>query len=146
MALLGAQSQLNIAVLIDFQKVNQQSIENLYKSKLLKQRQVLTFAEYALGNEADIEDMFDPGFYLNLVNSEFGSNIQMHELPETHPRILRRIQAHIDEQPLPNKAKFNHYRPARLFTTSIENFEADLSDETLDRFQSAFDALNELLD
>ncbi|MCY3898705.1 MAG: AAA family ATPase [Caldilineaceae bacterium] len=33
-ALIGAQSNLNVAVLIDFQKKGQQSIENLYKSKL----------------------------------------------------------------------------------------------------------------
>ena len=44
-ALLGANTNLNIAVLIDYQKKDQQKIENLYKTKLLKQNQVLTYAE-----------------------------------------------------------------------------------------------------
>ena len=71
-ALIGAQTNLNVAVLIDFQKKDHQSIENLYKSKLLKQQQVMTFVDFTGTGEADIEDMFDPDFYLKLVNCEFG--------------------------------------------------------------------------
>ena len=39
-ALIGANTNLNLAVLIDFQKKDKQKIENLYKTKLLKQNQV----------------------------------------------------------------------------------------------------------
>ena len=45
-ALIGAQEHLNVAVLIDFQKKDQQSVENLYKRKLLNKRKVLTYADY----------------------------------------------------------------------------------------------------
>ena len=67
-ALIGAQTSLNIAVLIDFQRRDRQRIENLYKGKLLRKRQVMTYADFTGSSEADIEDMFDPDFYVRLVN------------------------------------------------------------------------------
>ena len=91
-ALIGAQTNLNVAVLIDYQKKDQQSIENLYKKKLLNSKNVFTYADFLFGNEADIEDMFEAEFYLLLVNSAFNSTITVTELPGKHPRILRRIE------------------------------------------------------
>ncbi len=73
-ALIGAQSKMNVATLIDYQLKDQQTIENLYKRKLLKRNKVLTFADFAEADEADIEDLFDPDFYLGLVNAEFGTS------------------------------------------------------------------------
>ena len=144
-ALIGAHTNLNIAVLIDFQKKGQQSVENLYKSKLLKKQNVLTFADYVEGNEADIEDMFDPEFYLNLVNGEFNTSLGLGDLSVTHPRILHRLEQHLESNPLSDGVSFNHYRPARYFSDKSSPFGAELSEETLDRFQQVFDALNRLL-
>ena len=144
-ALIGARSNLNVAVLIDFQKKDQQFVENLYKSKLLKKQNVLTFAEYAEGSEADIEDMFDPELYLKLVNSEFNSSLGLSDLPMTRPRILQRLEQHLESTPLSGGVPFNHYRPARYCSENIGSLGAELSDATLDRFQQAFDDLNQLL-
>ena len=144
-ALIGAQTNLNVAVLIDFQKQGQQSIENLYKSKLLKKQQVITFADFTGASEADIEDMFDPEFYLKLVNSEFSASLKSSQLSSTLPRILQRIEKRLEKHSLPKNVQFNHYRPARYLSESIGSLEGELTDETLDRFQRAFDALNQLL-
>ena len=144
-ALIGARTNLNVAVLIDFQRKDQQSVENLYKSRLLKKQNVLTFADYVEGSEADIEDMFDPEFYLTLVSSEFNVSLGLGDLSTTHPRILHRLEQHMESTPLSGGAPFNHYRPARYFSENIGSLGAELSDDTLDRFQQAFDALNQLL-
>ena len=144
-ALIGARTNLNVAVLIDFQKKDQQFVENLYKSKLLKKQNVLTFADYIEGSEADIEDMFDPELYLKLVNSEFNSSLGLSDLPMTHPRILNRLEQHLESTPLSGGVPFNHYRPARYFSENTGLLGAELSDATLDRFQKAFDELNQLL-
>ena len=144
-ALIGAQTKLNVAVLIDFQKKDQQSVENLYKSRLLKKQNVLTFADYVEGNEADIEDMFDNDFYMKLVNGEFNASLGIGDLSVTHPRIVHRLEQHLENNPLSGGVPFNHYRPARYFSENVGSLGADLSDETLDRFQRAFDALNQLL-
>ena len=145
MALIGAQTNLNVAVLIDYQKKDKQIIENLYKRKLLKKKSVLTFADYTGGREADIEDMFRPEFYLKLVNGTFGASIALADLPHNHPRIVRRLEQYLTTSPLPNKATFNHFRPARHLAENIGSLALELSDLELDRFKRAFDALNVIL-
>ena len=144
-ALIGAQSKLNIAVLIDYQKKDKQSIENLYKEKLLEQKAVLTYANFAPGTEADIEDMFDPNFYLQLVSGEFGTSLTVNDLPAGSPRILSRLEKYFENHPLPKCASFNHYRPARYFSENIGTLGNELTDSQLARFQQAFDDLNSLL-
>lgn len=143
-ALIGAQSALNLAVLIDYQKKDRQKIEDLYKRNLLKKKNVFTYADYVQGSEADIEDMFDPEFYLKLMNQIFGTSFALTQLPE-HPRILRRIEGYLKDNPLPNNQTFNHYRPARYLSENISSIENDLSGQVLDRFERAFKALNALL-
>ena len=142
-ALIGAQSNLNIAVLIDYQ-TGQQNRENLYKKKLLKKKNVLTYAEYVESNEADVEDMFDPEFYIKLVNGAFGATMDYAELPQG-PRVIRRLEQYIEDNPLPKDAPFNHYRPAFYFSKNVSTLADELPDFVLDRFQRAFDALNKLL-
>lgn len=145
-ALIGANTNLNIATLIDYQKKDRQSIENLYKQKLLKENQVLTYADFVVKDEADVEDMFNPDFYLKLVNEEFETCLTEDKLPVGPSRILRRLENHFESEPLPNGAKFNHYRPARYFSTNVEALKTCLTEAELDRFQKAFDSLNNLLD
>jgi ABC-type cobalamin/Fe3+-siderophores transport system ATPase subunit len=144
-AMIGAQKHLNVAVLIDYQKKDKQGIENLYKKKLLEKNHVLTYADFLSGNEADIEDMFNTGFYLKLVNGEFGSSVAIGDLPGGPPRVLVRLEQHLATNPLPNNASFNHYRPARYFAENIGTLKSELTESQLDRFRQAFTALNALL-
>ena len=144
-ALIGAQRHTKVAVLIDYQKRDQQSIQNLYKRKLLQQENVITYADFAIGEEADIEDMFDPKFYLKLVNREFNTKLKMNDLPKGPPRIVKRIELHLEDNPLPNGAKFNHQRPARYLSENIGKLRNALTETELDRFRKAFDSLNALL-
>lgn len=44
-ALIGAQTNLNVAILIDYHEKDHQSIENLYTRKLLKKNKVFTYAD-----------------------------------------------------------------------------------------------------
>ncbi len=144
-AMIGAQTNLNLAVLIDYQKKDQQKIEDLYKRKLLKKSNVRTYADYAQGSEADIEDMFEPEFYLKLVKGAFGVSISLTDLSSGHPRILRRLEEYLKSNPLPNKETFNHFRPARYLSENIGCLENELSEQELDRFEQAFKDLNALL-
>ena len=119
-ALIGAQKDLKVAVLIDYQKNDRQSIEHLYKMKLLEKKGIFTYAQFTEADVADVEDMFDPKFYLKLVNREFGSSVVLDDLPKEHPRILCRIKHYLENNPLPKDASFNHYRPARYFSDNID--------------------------
>ena len=110
---------------------------------------MLTFADFAGEKEADIEDMFDPAFYLQLVNGEFKkglvSALTEADLTVKAPRILVKLEKYLEQHPLKGGESFNHFRPARYFTANISTLEASLSSTTLDRFEAAFKAVNALL-
>ncbi|MCF6284616.1 MAG: hypothetical protein L3K26_05460 [Candidatus Hydrogenedentes bacterium] len=148
-ALLGSQSGLKVATLIDYQKKDAQTIENLFKKKLLKRKNVLTFADFTEGTEADIEDMFGIGFFLKLVNGEYKSDLEktitIASLKSDHPRVLIKLGEYFKSCPLQNNAEFSHYRPARYFVDNTGNLTAKLPEDTLERFERAFSALNKLL-
>ena len=148
-ALIGAQRKLNVAVLIDYQKNDRQTIENLYKRKLLEKKNVLSFTDFVSSDEADIEDMFDPDFYLKLVNKEFADSLSKPiveaDLNNQIPRIIVRLEKYFESNPLQQGRAFNHYRPARYFSENLGALEKEVSDPTLDRFEQAFIRLNSLL-
>ncbi len=146
-SLLGSQKKMKVATLIDLQKSDQQTIENLYKAKLLAKKNVRTFAQYTGTSEADIEDMFEPQLYLDVVNAEYDKElvkpIELKDLGR-HPRILVNIESWLKANPLETGA-FNHYRPARYFAENIAQLGPKLNNGTLDRFEAAFKKLNALL-
>jgi predicted ATP-dependent endonuclease of OLD family len=148
-ALLGSQKGLNVATLIDLQRKDQQTIENLYRRRLLNKSHVLTFADFTGTGEADIEDMFDLGFYLKLVNGEYAKELPKKltekEFKQGHPRILVRLEQFFKGSPLTSTAQFNHYRPARYFTENVGTLKKGIPATTLDRFEQAFKRLNGLL-
>jgi energy-coupling factor transporter ATP-binding protein EcfA2 len=148
-ALIGSQRAMNVATLMDFQKRHRQMIDNLYKKKLLEKSHVLTFADFTGKSEADIEDMFEPDFYVGLVNQEFAkelrSAIDPARLNTAVPRIISAIEQHIAATPLKTGSTFNHYRPARYFVENLSTLSSQVSAATLTRFEEAFKALNRLL-
>ena len=147
-ALLAPQKGMNVATLLDIQKSDKGSIEDLYKKKLLKKKQVLTYAEFAGQDEADVEDMFERPFYVDMVNSEYKKElkapIDLAKLNAKEPRVLRAIEAHLDANPF-KSGSFGHYRPARYFTENIASLWSTVSPKTRDRFEEAFKQLNGLL-
>lgn len=146
-ALLGTQKDLNIATLIDIQPKDRQNVENLYKKKLLEQKKVLTFSDFTGKKEADIEDMFDVDFYIELVNAEYKTTLQkpiaIGDLPKRE-RVVVAVETYLQNSPL-KSGKFNHYRPSRYFTEHAATLTKTLGTETLDRFEEAFKKLNRLL-
>lgn len=66
---------VTVATLIDIQEKDRQTVEYLYRRKLLEKQNLLTFADFTGSKEADIEDMFDPDFYLELVNGEYKKGV-----------------------------------------------------------------------
>ncbi|TYC78788.1 AAA family ATPase [Novosphingobium sp. BW1] len=147
-AMLGSQRGMNVATLLDIQNSDKQLIEDLYKKNLLTKKQVSTYADFTGTAEADVEDMFDRSFYLELVNGEYGkqlaSKITLAKLNQNVPRTLRAIDAWLADNPM-KSGSFGHYRPARYFTEQLATLWPKVSDETKDRFEAAFKHLNGLL-
>ncbi|CDZ59244.1 ATP-dependent endonuclease [Neorhizobium galegae bv. orientalis] len=147
-ALLGSQKGINVATLLDIQNIDKQQIEDLYKKNLLTKKQVSTYADFTGTAEADVEDMFDRSFYLELVNGEYGkqlaSKITLAKLNHNVPRTLRAIDAWLADNPM-KSGSFGHYRPARYFTEHLATLWPKVSEQTKDRFEAAFKHLNGLL-
>ncbi len=144
-ALVGAQKGLRVATLVDQQKKDRQTVENLYKRKLLKKSHVLTYANFVAAGEADVEDMFDRAFYLDLVNAAYAQNLQFPiteaALPPGSPRIVARLEKYFETNPLKGNRSFSHYAPAR----ALANLGSAIPEATLERFEKAFAQLNRLL-
>ena len=75
-ALLAPQRGLKIATLLDVQRKDQHTIENLYKNKLLQKKRVITYADFLNQDEADVEDLFPRAIYLEFVNGEFAGQLK----------------------------------------------------------------------
>ncbi|MEX1180419.1 MAG: hypothetical protein WEB63_06350 [Cucumibacter sp.] len=147
-ALLAPQKGMNVATLLDIQNSDRALIEDLYKKKLLKKKQVSTYGDFAGKSEADVEDMFERDFYVNLVNAEFAKQLKapipVGKINAKEPRTLRAIEAYLDSNPFKSGA-FGHYRPARHFSENVATLWPQVSDATKDRFEAAFKHLNKLL-
>ena len=147
-ALLGAQKGMNLATLLDIQKKDRHQIEDLYKKKLLKKKNVNTYADFLDQDAADVEDLFDRDFYVDLVNRAFvkqlASLIDPKKLNTKEPRTLKVVEAYLKANPMKSGA-FNHYRPARYLTEQIGDLWGRMSDKAKDRFEAVFKALNEIL-
>lgn len=147
-ALLAPQKGLNIATLLDVQSSDRPIIEALYKKKLLAKKKVLTYADFAGGKEADIEDMFDRDFYLSLVNDEYAKVLQkpltLAALNAKQPRVVKAVEAVLEKSPL-KAGQYGHFRPARYFSENLSDLTSKVDADTKERFSKAFERLNGLL-
>ena len=116
-ALLGSQQGMTIATLIDSQTADQKKIEGLYREKLLKKANVMTFADFTKSAEADIEDMFgrnSMSIWSTLSSKPNGCTIDIKALKSKEPRIFQWLEKYFAEHPFKD-GSFSHYRPCALF-------------------------------
>ena len=148
-SLLRSQEGMNICTLLDIQDKDSQLVEDLYKSKILKKKQVLTYADFLNSKEADIEDLFDKKFYLELVSKEYEKQlektIKVAEINKKIPRILVALDKYFENNPL-KSGEFGHYRPARYFTENIGELWPQIEDSNKEVFVKLFSQLNKLLE
>ncbi len=91
-ALLG--TQLNITVLLDGAPGGNQRINSMVARGILERNKVLLLTQITSGTEADIEDLFDAGFYLEILKGAGVANLRVKDLPQG-PRMLKRIENHL---------------------------------------------------
>ena len=140
-SMFDAQRSLNVAVLVDTDTENDGKVEDLYKKKLLRQKNLLRVSQFTPSKVADIEDMFERDFYVDLVNKAYDNepHLTVAGLPCV-PRVVKAV-----EQAWNIRKKFSHPRPARYFSLHLDEFVDGLSASTMDRFAEMFETLNGLL-
>ena len=128
--LFGA-TGLNLAVLVDCHNNEKQKIENFSKQSNVDEDRVFTYADFTGTKEADVEDMFPPDFYLELVEKTYGISIDKAKFPK-RSRIISRLESGV---------RFSHLKPATYLMENIESI--GVPEEVLSRFQKVFNKLNE---
>jgi hypothetical protein len=135
MALLSP--QVYVVALHDVPKTVPKKLQNLVDRKIIDANQLLPLTEVTGGKEADIEDMFDETFYLQLLGESGTATVAKAEMKGTG-RIIPRVEKAFG-------GKFSHYAPARHLAVHAGNLMPSAPAKTLDRFESLFKKLNERL-
>lgn len=145
--LLGA-NRLNVAVLVDSSTKDTGAVRRLRDNGQLARNGLVEISEFTGGGDADIEDLFDRGFYLQLVNRAYASELSQPvteaDLTPGDPRVVRAIEAYFRQHGVAN-GKFNHYRPAAVLLREQATLAPAISSNTIGRADRLFTRLNGLL-
>ncbi len=144
--LLGA-NKLNVAVLVDSSTKDVGAVQRLRDNGQLAKNGLLQISEFTGTADADIEDLFDRGFYLELVNRAYTPQlttpIRASELNAKDPRVLRQIEAVFKKRKI--ATRFNHYKPAAVLLREQAALAPRIDAETITRADLLFTRLNSLL-
>jgi hypothetical protein len=124
------------------------AIKRLRDNDQLNRQALVEISEFSGTADADIEDLFEPGFYLDLVNQAYAKDlpapITPADLNPYDPRIVRQIGTYFQDKSIAG-GKFNHYRPAAELLRQQATHIPQLSAVTLDKASLLFKRLNELI-
>lgn len=146
-------NKLNVAVLTDFDRGQKRKLEDLHKSALLENERIILATEIAGKDEADIEDFFDPRFFVDLVNKTY-QLAKAHQLTvkklmdadETTERLVKKAEAYFRELP-PQCPEFSHFDPSMYLLQHPELLSGteDHVVKTLERFEAAFERIGKFI-
>ena len=145
--------KLDIATLSDYAKPDKKKFESLRQNKVLESERLLNFATILGLQEADIEDIFSPALYAEVINEAFdlpAANRATAQLlldaDQNTTRLVKKAEAFFAVLP-PGAPEFNHFAPAGwlFFNPGVLDQKTPEVNETLDRAEKVIAALNKLL-
>lgn len=146
-SLLGA-NKLNVVIFLDVSQNAQQRLQAMLDRNLIMSRNLLTVGSVIGSKNADIEDMFTPDRYIELINASFAElskkPLTAAKIGKGDPRIVKRLEAYFAADQIGNG--FSHYAPAFTLMSDTGDLAQRLFDaHALDNFEKAFGAINPLL-
>lgn len=145
MVALLTSDNLNVLVLFDDEKDSKGTKNELIKSKLIQEQNVVFVSEGFVSDppgEADIEDLLDSDLYVNLVKEAYAKELEGKTLSLNNqiPRIAKRIDAGFKDLNIP----FHKTRAARLLLKKMATEpEVIVSQEAAERFKTLFAVINQ---
>ena len=145
--------RLHVAVLSDEARGAKEKVKRIRQSEILRAGHFYTVADFIDAAEGDIEDIFDPALYAEIVNRSY-------ELPERHrvtvenldkdtstPRVVKKVEAMFQLMPL-TIPMFDHFTPAAWLIRNLDALAAESKpiEETLSVAETVFETFNCLLD
>lgn len=145
--LLGA-NQLNVAVIVDSSTKDAQAIKRLRDNGQLAKNGLIEISEFTGNGDADIEDLFEIEFYLDLVNKAYVNQLPAPltptDLNTNDPRIVRQVEAYFRQHNIAG-GKLNHYKPAAALLREQTTLVPTLGSTTLGRAERLFIRINQLV-
>lgn len=151
-SLFGGNS-LNIAVLCDLAVGDKGKLERLKNSQILRAGKLFTAADFTGKSESDIEDFLHPDLFLRLLNTAYGlskknclSQAKLDATSVNTERIVKKVEAAFRTMP-PDMPEFDHFFPSNWLIRNPD-FLVDSGEvaATLDVFESAFSAINKIVE
>ena len=138
-------ADLNLAVLCDGRSVAQDGISDSVRKKIIRRNRVVYLTDYLNKKNADIEDVFDPGTYLEIFNKTTGNDLKIADLPKGPSRILQRLK----EVTLNGEERIDggafHYKCSKTFEADADHFFQRMTEAEKDRIEGLFKVLNSML-
>lgn len=142
-------NKLNIAVLTDFERGQKKKLEDLHKAALLEGERIILATEIAGKEEADIEDFFEPAFFVDLVNKTYGLkdghelSVEKLDAANTNTtRLVKKAEAYFRILPA-EIPEYSHFDPSMylLQHPAMLNGKGKPVRDTLARFEQAFERI-----
>jgi hypothetical protein len=145
-------SKLHVAVLSDMAHGSKGKVQRIRELEVLQKGRFFTIADFIDAGEGDVEDLFAPEVYANIVNRSYG-------LPEDHQitvqkldndisttRIVKKVESLFNVMP-PELPVFSHYTPADwlLRHPDVLSDDSEAVDQTLAVAEEIFGTFNALL-
>lgn len=134
-ALLGG-SDLKVTVLMDVAAGGNQKITGMVQRGLLDARRLVPLTEITETAEADIEDLFNPEWYLRLLRASGAGEVDKSSL--TGGRVVKQAEAALGH-------RYDHYQPANHLVRFPGTLLDEIDTATVERFEKLFVRLNGLL-
>ncbi|GAB2766852.1 hypothetical protein GCM10027039_30190 [Terrabacter koreensis] len=145
--LLGA-NKINTVVLADSSTTDKAPIQRLREAGRLGQGGLVELGDVVGRADADIEDMFDQGFYLELINDAYAGLLKSNKLKVTDlpkdDRLVRRVELAFHSRGL-NNGRINHFAPASALNRNQAKYVPKISDKTLGFAEELFERVNAFL-
>ena len=146
-SLLG-ENYVSVAVLMDVTPKNKEKMDLVNKNSIMQRNNPVKWVEVQKIRTADIEDIFEPAFYLKLVNDSYAMEllepVSMKAISAKDPRIVQRLEAHFEAEDIAG-GHFDSYRPAAYLLENHAQLRHEISDDAVERAVSMFQRVNSLL-
>ncbi|MGE8706331.1 MAG: AAA family ATPase [Achromobacter sp.] len=145
-------NHIDIAVLSDVANTDRKKIEAVKKEQILKAGRFFTAADFVGQQEADVEDIFDPELFSEILNGAYKPPVDKTVSKESllaaadTERIIKKAEALFKLMPA-DVAEFDHFAPARWLLENPDVLDRDSKAvlDTLDRAEAVFNKFNSLL-
>ena len=145
--LLG-ENYVSVAVMMDLTPTNKEKIEAINRKNELEGENPVKWVQVTRVRDADIEDLFDPKIYLQLVNLSYAKQLDqtltMKSITESNPRIVERLKAYFAKTGIAGGV-FDRYVPAAYLLENFEDFKIHISEESIEKAKTLVERINSLI-